>query len=156
VYQNQNGWYGELTLAKHTLDFMKIDERYQPGGQTADSRTIGLGYRFSFTANKSRYIGVGLQRYQAESEFRISANTFRIFFEKNNEKRFGIIELAYSQGEDWDQLALKGTHTWFLHSNMGIGINWLFAVGSIDSQNIQYSDEQTATDRFGLLLMFRP
>lgn len=153
--QSSQGIYGQFGFG--SFDMYEMDYN----GQIVDpqieytSRMFGLGYRMARRGTQSRFWGFGLQNTRDNEDGAEALNIIRTFWEKDNLRRYGVIELAYSSSTDFGLLSVSGRHVWFANSGFGFGLTWGVGSGFIEAEP-GYTDIGVGAANLGAVLMFRP
>jgi hypothetical protein len=146
TYQSKTGFLGELSMGRSNMYEIRNDTDIVPIDESYSSTMLGFGYRMP-TAHPGRYWGFGYRNAMSEGS---TANTLRTFWEKDNELRYGVINLSASADDTTSMLSLAGQHVWFLNKTTGLGLNWSVGSGRTDDYTA------AATASLGATLMFRP
>jgi hypothetical protein len=152
--QSDQGLYGRLGFKRHMLDEIQIGGEVFDVDEKYGTTLYGLGYRLPLTIGQGLYWGVG---YQSAVDDRSGVNPLhsgRLFLEKEQRHRYGVISLAYmAREDDYRLFEVSGTHIWFFDGGLGLGVNWGLGAGESDIGN---EPEADVTKRYvGLAFMAR-
>lgn len=138
TFQSHKGFYGQLGFGKST----SFDD---------NTNMLGFGYRRALKT-PDRYWGLGY-RYTDSINSINPLHGIRSFWEKDNTKRYGVIDLSFSGGIFYSTLGVSGQHIWFVNNSLGFGVNWGLGTGILGIGSFQVS---TSVANLGAVIMYRP
>lgn len=153
--QTASGLYGRVGFGRANVYEVEFNGRSVSTDDDYSARLFGFGYRVAYKGQPERFWGLGYENAKVNESGSDAANTVLGFWEKDNARRYGIIDVAYSSSDDAGLLALSGRHVWFLNSGMGLGVTWGVGTGTIETDS-GFSDVDVGVANLGAVLMFRP
>lgn len=158
TWQTKQGVYAQAGFGRFNMYELDVNGAISDLDFDYNSRMFGLGYRIARKGALERFWGFGLQNSKDTAEGAEdpeAINTLRTFWEKDNSRRYGIIELAYATNEILGLLSVSGRHVWFAKNGFGLGVNWGVGSGYYDTPPGS-ADVSTGVAKLGAVLMFRP
>jgi|GEM_PF-2465676 len=156
TYQHGSGFYGRVGLGRADDYNLELE-----GGNAVDpdqqylTTSLGLGYRVSRQTGDGLFWGLGFSSRSTDLDDDDASNTAFAFWEKDNARRYGIVEAGFNSQGDLSAIVVEGKHLWFGQGGIGIGLTWLLGSGRLDAPpGVQ--DLDVAAARFGVVAMFRP
>lgn len=163
AFQSSQGFYALVGFSREYIDEVEINSEVYDVGKSFSARTLGVGYRFSINREQGRFWGVGYgNTKQADKKLNGQnskpVNSFRVFWEKENSRRYGNISLSYNSNSQMKSVSVSGRHVWLGQSGFGGGFFWAVGSGQFDGTQDEYFEEEDSdfgAASGGLLLMIR-
>ena len=148
LYQHESGVFGGAALIRQKADTLTInDDVYSVEGDPYKVYELDAGYRIPYTNTAGKYWGIGYRNTRYE-DYDGTDNAFGIFWEKDQDARYGVIRAGLMNSDDLSMLEIEGKHLWF-GGGPGFGLTWSFGSGN-------YDDGTNHTlFKLGGILMFR-
>lgn len=156
TFQSELGLYGQLGLSRVSIEEVEINGRTFDSSQRYSGRALGVGYRMD-RQRPELFWGFGYEHAKADENIADDVHSVRVFWEKENFRRYGAISLAYNFSENAKFVTVSGRHIWLAQNGFGGGLFWKLGSGSSDAiSRIGESSADMGLVSLGAIIMYRP